>query len=45
VRANVFNVLNANAVTSMTVLSGANYLRPTAILSPRIVEFSASYTF
>ena len=41
VRANVFNVLNANAVTALTVLSGANYLRPTAILS-RIVEFSAS---
>ena len=45
VRANVFNVLNANAVTARTILSGASYLRPTAILSPRIVEFSASYGF
>jgi hypothetical protein len=41
----MFNALNANSVTSRVVLSGASYLRPTGILSPRIFEFSASYNF
>jgi hypothetical protein len=45
VRVNMFNALNANTVTARTVLSGANYLRPTAILGPRILEFSTSYSF
>jgi hypothetical protein len=44
-RVNMFNSLNANAVTSRTVLSGASYLRPTGILGPRIFEFVASYDF
>jgi hypothetical protein len=44
-RVNMFNALNANAVTSRTVLSGASYLRPTGILGPRIFEFVASYDF
>jgi hypothetical protein len=42
---NVFNLLNANAVTAMTVLSGASFMRPTAILAPRIVQFSGAYSF
>jgi hypothetical protein len=42
---NIFNVTNANTVTARTVLSGANYLRPTAILPPRIVDFNVAYTF
>jgi hypothetical protein len=45
VRLNVYNVLNISTVTSETVLSSANFGRPTAIASPRILEFSASYSF
>jgi hypothetical protein len=45
VAVNVFNLLNANAVTAMTVLSGASFMRPTAILAPRIVQFSGAYSF
>jgi hypothetical protein len=44
-RVNMFNVMNANAVTSRTVLSGGSYLRPTGIPGPRIFEFVASYDF
>ena len=42
---NVFNVMNVNTVTARTVLSGANYLRATAIMPPRIVDFNVVYTF
>jgi hypothetical protein len=42
---NIFNVMNSNTVTARTVLSGANYLRATAILPPRIVDFNVAYTF
>jgi Carboxypeptidase regulatory-like domain len=45
VRANVYNVLNANTVTAVTVRSGATFGRPTAILPARLAEFSASYKF
>jgi carboxypeptidase family protein len=44
-RVNLFNALNRNTVTALTVLSGPNFLRPTAILPPRTLEFSATYTF
>jgi hypothetical protein len=44
-RVNVFNALNGSTVTNFTTLSGPNFLRPTAILNPRIVELSASYRF
>jgi len=44
-RLNMYNALNSNVVTSQTVLSGANFLRPTAILAPRILELSATYGF
>src|SRR6185503_1059095 len=36
VRANVYNVLNANTVTAVTVRSGATFGRPTAILPARL---------
>jgi hypothetical protein len=45
VRANVFNVLNTNAVLSLIRVSGPTFLRPTSIMPPRITEFSALYTF
>ena len=44
-RVNIFNALNANTVTDFVRLSGATFTRPTSIMAPRIVEFSASYTF
>lgn len=44
-RVNLYNALNVNTVTGMTVQSGPNFLRPSAIMSPRIAEFSASYSF
>src|SRR5439155_19738997 len=45
VRVNVFNATNINTVTARVVRSGATYLFPTAIVLPRIFDFSASYSF
>jgi hypothetical protein len=45
VRAILFNLLNSNVVLSQTALSGVNFLKPTSILPPRIVEFGVSYSF
>lgn len=45
VRADVFNALNTNVVTAQSVQSGASFLRPTAIMPPRIAVFSFSYAF
>ena len=42
---NIFNATNAGTVTTRIVRSGPTFLRPTAIMLPRIVEFSATYTF
>jgi hypothetical protein len=42
---NVFNVLNSNGILSVVRISGATFMRPTAILPPRIAEFSVSYSF
>ena len=44
-RVNIYNVLNVNAVTTQTVLSGPNYGVATAITSPRIAELSAHFSF
>jgi outer membrane receptor protein involved in Fe transport len=44
-RLNVYNLLNVNTVLGATVLSGPNFMRPTSIALPRIVEFGALYTF
>ena len=45
VRASIYNMLNANTVTARTVQSGANYLRATAFIPPRFVEFGASFNY
>jgi hypothetical protein len=45
VRMNVYNVINASTVTSLVMRSGSTFLRPIAILDPRIAEFSVSYSF
>jgi Carboxypeptidase regulatory-like domain len=44
-RMNVFNLLNKNTVTDLNRQSSATFGLPTAILPPRLVEFSASYSF
>jgi hypothetical protein len=44
-RMNVFNLLNKNTVIDLNRQSSATFGLPTAILPPRLVEFSASYQF
>ncbi|MCU1385128.1 MAG: hypothetical protein JWL71_3825 [Acidobacteria bacterium] len=41
----IYNVMNSNAVTAMTVQSGPNYGKPTGIVDPRVGEFTLSYRF
>ena len=45
VRMNVFNLLNKNTVTDLNRQSSATFALPTAILPPRLFEFSASFQF
>jgi hypothetical protein len=45
VRFNVFNLLNANTPITINKQSGATFEFPTAILPPRVGEFSVSYQF
>ncbi len=45
IRLNVYNVLNTNSAIGMTALSGANFMRPTGIVPPRILELGAAYSF
>jgi hypothetical protein len=44
-RADIYNALNKGTVRDRTLLSGANYLRPTVILFPRILQVGATFTF
>jgi hypothetical protein len=44
-RANLFNALNGSTVTSLNTRSGASFLRPSAIIRPRIADLSASFSF
>ena len=44
-RASVFNLLNSSTVTSLNTRSGATFLRPSAIIRPRIAELNASFSF
>jgi hypothetical protein len=44
-RVNLYNAMNTNAITAWTLRAGASYLKPTAIVPPRLVEFGGSYTF
>lgn len=47
IQANVdlYNALNASSVRSVNTTFGANWLTPTQILDPRILQFSATLTF
>jgi carboxypeptidase family protein len=42
---NLYNALNTNAITARNLIEGASYLKPTAIVQPRILAFGTSYTF
>lgn len=44
-RANIYNTLNINTETAVTPLSGPNFLRPSAITPPRLVELGMTYSF
>ncbi len=44
-RFNLYNVTNINTVRSVTERSGPSFNRPTAIVAPRIAEFSVGYSF
>jgi hypothetical protein len=45
VRANAFNIINANTILNVTRLSGVNFGKPTVVMDPRIWEFSTTYSF
>ena len=44
-RFDFFNVFNANFVTSRNLRSGTNYLVPSAIILPRILQVGVTYNF
>jgi hypothetical protein len=44
-RLNIYNALNASTVTNLNARAGANFLRPSAILPPRLLELNASFSF
>ena len=44
-RADIYNALNKGTVLARTLQSGANYLRPTRILFPRILQIGATFNF
>jgi hypothetical protein len=44
-RVNVYNVLNHNTISELTMRAGNSFLRPTAIMPPRLIEVSTSYSF
>ena len=44
-RADIYNALNKGTVLAQNLQSGANYLRPSRILFPRIVQLGATFTF
>jgi hypothetical protein len=44
-RFDVYNALNKGTVTARNLQSGANYLRPSLILFPRILQVGATLTF
>lgn len=44
-RANVYNALNTDAATAMTVQSGRNFGRVTGRVLPRIADFQVAYEF
>ena len=41
----IFNILNSNAVTSLTTATGSNFLRPTGIVPPRVFKLGTKFTW
>jgi len=44
-RADIYNALNKGTVRAWNLQSGANYLRPSSIMFPRILQLGATLTF
>jgi hypothetical protein len=44
-RADIYNALNKGTVRAWNLQSGANYLRPSSIMFPRILQLGATFTF
>ena len=44
-RADLYNLMNINTVTSRVLRSGPTCMIPTGIVLPRLVQLGASYTF
>jgi len=42
---NLFNVMNVNTTTARIIASGATFLKPTAILPARILDFNVAFIF
>ena len=45
INVDMFNALNGNAIQSYNATYGSAWLRPTAILTARLVKFSVQYDF
>jgi hypothetical protein len=45
VQLNIYNTLNINSATAITMQSGPNFGRVTAIIPPRSAQLGVSYTF
>lgn len=44
-RVDIYNALNKSTVLAQNLQSGPNYLRPTRIMFPRILQTGATFTF
>ena len=44
-RFDFFNVFNNNFVTARTTRAGSNYLVPSSIILPRILQMGVTYNF
>src|SRR6185295_20313495 len=42
---NLFNIANVNTTTARIIASGATFLKPTAILPARILDFNIAFIF
>jgi hypothetical protein len=40
-----FNLLNTNAVTSLTTTTGSSFLRPTGIIPPRVLQIGTKFSW
>ena len=45
VRFDIYNALNKSTIRAWNLQSGANYLRPSLIMFPRILQVGATFNF